>query len=251
MPTRDDGSKNPLDLARDVGPAPTDEGMPYTRRVAMDPWVGVVRSEVGLVRTRLEDAWCLTPTVTVAGKPCAVAAVFDGVGGQPGGQEAAWAAADHLEETLRKIRDPKHALAHLNNWVRTTEGSTTAVVAILPKSQAEAGMLLSVGDSAAYGVGPDAEARLLVPKDAEPQSGAITDYLGHAGLEGHATTVHVAPGHTLLLCSDGVDKVIHPGHLGAALRAPDLAAAVDDLFDEIRGRGAPDNATVVAMRRIR
>lgn len=233
-----------------MGPVPAREEIPVRERHEFPGWVVSVRSEVGLVRHRLEDAWRILPNVRVAGQAMNALAVFDGLGGVPNGQEAAWAASDHLRDALEHAPRAADVLAHLNNWVRDTQGATTAVVALFPSvGNFGDGVVLSIGDSAAYALGPDRKARLLVPKDSDGPH-VLTDYLGHAEAGGHVGTLQVQKGGALLLCTDGVDGVVEPDSIARLLLSGDLAAALDDLFAEILDRGAPDNATVVVARRL-
>jgi PPM family protein phosphatase len=237
--------KDPLPVPGRV-PGPPDES-PVRQRLRLPGWIVIVRSDVGGVRERLEDAWAVLPSTAAAGRKSTVFAVFDGLGGEPNGQEAAWAAADNLGEALGRATRPDQVLPRLNAWVRQTQGSTTAVVALFPHEGGD-GTLLSVGDSAAYaldGTGLD----LLTPKDAAGPN-VVTDCLGSPDPGGHERSVHVARGQTVLLCTDGIDGVVDPASITAVLQAPDLAAAVEDLFAEVWAKGAPDNATLVAARRV-
>jgi len=217
------------------------------QRLRIPGWLVVVRSDVGAVRERLEDAWAVLPSAPVLGRDASVLAVFDGLGGEPNGQEAAWAAAEHLAEALQKSSSHAQVFQRLNPWVRQTQGSTTAVVALFPDHGGE-GTILCVGDSAAYGLDTTGPV-LLTPKDASAPN-VVTDCLGSADPTGHVESIHVGRGQTILLCTDGVDGVVSPDSIAATLRAPDLAAAVEDLFAEVWANGAPDNATLVAARRL-
>src|SRR5581483_480669 len=96
---------------------PPPDALPWRQRWRAGAWSLALRSDQG-GRERLEDAWAVVPRVDVAGRACAVAAVFDGLGGEPFGQEAAWMAADHLEDSLAAVSRPQDLLAHLNEWVR-------------------------------------------------------------------------------------------------------------------------------------
>ncbi len=228
---------------------PSAKELPARERHRIPGWVVAVRSEVGLVRARLEDAWCVAQGLRLGGRPHHALAVFDGLGGLPNGQEAAWAAADKLPEAVTTAPRAEEVLARLNNWVRETQGATTAVVALIPAGTATGhGLLLSVGDSAAYLLEDDQGPVLLTPKDSEGGN-VVTDFLGSPDLRGHTTEVEVPRGAALLLCTDGVDGVVPAASLTRVLKAPDLAAALDDLFAEILANGAPDNATVVVARR--
>jgi len=93
-----------------------------------------VASDQGLRRRRLEDAWHVG-TVPWQGGLADVAFVFDGLGGHPFGQEAAWAAADAVPvaasaagerpsfgdtitwNTLARRRLPWNAVTSCATWV--------------------------------------------------------------------------------------------------------------------------------------
>jgi len=229
-----------------VVPGPPAE-FPVRDRLRIPGWIVVVRSDVGLVRERLEDAWAVLPNAPALGRPSTVFAVFDGLGGEPYGQEAAWAAADHLPEAIARAGQHEQLLPRLNGWVRQTQGSTTAVLALFPHEGGD-GTVVSVGDSAAYLL-DGTQLQLVTPKDAAA-SNVVTDCLGAPDPTGHVVHVRVGRGQTVLLCTDGVDGVVSPESIAAAMRSPDLAAATEDLFAEVWAKGAPDNATIVAARRV-
>lgn len=223
---------------------------PVRERHRVHSWDVAVRSDVGAVRTRLEDAWAVLSSVPMGGRSLDVFAVFDGLGGLPHGQEAAWGAAEALSASLQRSTGPSDVLHHLHGVVEGTGGATTAVVALFPtQGTVGEGVLVSAGDSAAYMAGPAGQLRLLVPKDAEGPS-IVTQCLGREEPQGHVVPCSVPRGGTLLLCTDGVDGVVEPDRLVGALRSADLAAALEDVFSEIWDRGAPDNATVVLARRL-
>jgi serine/threonine protein phosphatase PrpC len=213
-------------------------------------WSGLVvalRADQGLVRERMEDAWRLLRDASAFGRPTSVAALFDGLGGHPNGREAATAAAEHLPEALARARESGHLLGHLNNYVRPTQGLTTAVIALLPPGEDGHGQLITIGDSAAYAV-EAGELQRLSPQDRDG-TGRVTGCLGLPEVEGHVVPFRIPRGGTLLLCTDGVDGVAEPAALERALRAPDAAAALEDLLADVYARGAPDNATAILLRR--
>lgn len=221
---------------------------PWRERHRLPNWVVAVRSDVGLVRDHAEDAFRVLPEGVYQNRNALALGVFDGLGGEPNGRDAAWAAADHLHEALAKVSAPGNLLGYLNAWVRDAHGMTTAVVALLPEAKGDAGWLLSIGDSGAYALDASGNAKLLHPKDATAPN-HVTDCLGMPEIGGHALPLAIPRGGAILLCTDGVDGVVEQGSLTRALRAPDVAAAADDLLADVLVKGAPDNATVVLARR--
>lgn len=214
------------------------------------PWHLWMRSELGLVRQRVEDAWVILPEVPWRGAPGGAWGIFDGLGGLPHGAEAAWAAADNLRTVLAKAKGPDEVLAALNPHVLATRGATTAVILWAPLRAEDPRLsLFSVGDSAAYEIHPSGSVRLLNEKDAATHN-VVTDFLGNLSLEGHYYEFEPERAATLLLCSDGVDGVIAIEALQALGRATNPSAALDGLYDDIFDQGAPDNATSIVARRI-
>jgi protein phosphatase len=78
----------------------------------------------------------------------------------------------------------------------------------------------------------------------------ITRALGiEPAVEVDARLVDVAPGDTLLLCSDGLSgPVPHRELADILLQHPDLDEAVARLVDRANELGGPDNITAVAVR---
>jgi PPM family protein phosphatase len=59
----------------------------------------------------------------------------------------------------------------------------------------------------------------------------------------------IAPSDVLLLCSDGLSRLVRPEEIAAILgRNADLSAACSQLVDTANERGGPDNITVVVAR---
>ena len=218
---------------------------------ARGEWACAVVTDIGRVRTRLEDAWAVHFDLRLGDGRVHAAGVFDGMGGHPNGREAAQAAARHLDQAIVSSHDVGEVLERLNRPVRATRGGTTAVIALFSaEGPSGAGHLLSVGDSSAYVLDADGDVLRVNPHDSAG-SGAITDFLGNPELTGHVAPIGLAPGAAILLCTDGVDGV-----LGARALLPALAASPSDAARElqriaarVRAAGAPDNATVLWMGR--
>ena len=193
-------------------------------RARVGAWVVAARTDVGKVRNELQDAWFAGPVSHLGQTQLPCFAVFDGLGGLPFGREAAWAAAESLPEAASHASTAEGILRRLHEHVRPTQGATTAVVALFPRRDTPgAGFLLTAGDSAAF---------------------------VHLDGQVHHLPLEVSPGGVLLLCTDGVTDVIAAQALRPIFEARDLLAALDDVLADVLAAGAPDNATMVAARRI-
>lgn len=223
---------------------------PHEERHEAGDWLVVVRSVVGRVRRRLEDAWRILPDGRLGDRRVHAFAIFDGLGGMPRGQEGAWAAADALDRTLEASGSPDALLERLNEPVVATGGNTTADVALFFADESPGdGVLLAIGDSSAYDLwegGP----RRLAPHDATGPT-SLTDFLGLSSIGGHTVGLHVPAGGNLVLCTDGVDGVVGERRLLPLLEAgpDDLAREADQVLRHVEDAGSPDNATVVAAHR--
>jgi serine/threonine protein phosphatase PrpC len=58
----------------------------------------------------------------------------------------------------------------------------------------------------------------------------------------------LAPGDTVLLCSDGLTDVVEDADIERVVNERDPQAAVDELIQLARRNGGPDNITVIVMR---
>jgi PPM family protein phosphatase len=205
-----------------------------------------VRCDQG-ARRRIEDAWVASLEASLGARRVPVFGVFDGLGGEPKGDVAAAAASTALLSVLERSGSLPDVLARLNEVVLQSGGFTTAVIATV--GAAGEVELAHVGDSGAFQL-VDGRVTLLTPRDTAP-NGSITDFLGNPRLRGHASRTSLARGASLLLCTDGVDGIVGEEPLADLLRATPAQArdAIDRLYAEIHSLGAPDNATIVWIRR--
>jgi serine/threonine protein phosphatase PrpC len=174
-------------------------------------------------------------------------AVFDGIGGEPNGQEAAWAAAHGLRDALARAAGPAEVLRRLDGAVLPTGGGATAAVVLAPHARPGEVWVLGAGDSSVHALGEPAS---ILPHDRAGRH-AVTDGLGLPLRQGHALRWQLPPGGALLLCTDGVDEVAGLAAVQECLAAPGegAGAALDRLMERVRARGAPDNATALLARR--
>lgn len=229
--------------------APPEPAYPLLQSHRGQGWAAAAGAHIGLGREHMEDAFEVLLERPVGPTRVTAAAVFDGVGGLPLGSQAATAAARALGPAL--AGSPRELLDTLNRAARGTGGLTTAVVAVAREDGPPGEVHLAwVGDSSAWALDAAGRARLLVPPHAD--SAGLTDWLGRAGPAGEVVAWRLAPGASILLCTDGVDRVVAPAAIAAALRAPppELRGAVERLLREVLDAGAPDNAAAVLLHRV-
>ncbi|HUR25716.1 MAG TPA: hypothetical protein VM327_06870 [Candidatus Thermoplasmatota archaeon] len=184
----------------------------------------------------------------VAGGQVDAFAVFDGVGGMPGGSEASQTAARFLRAVLAQVARADQVLPLLSATVaKATRGMSTAALLL---SSTSGDWIASAGDSSVYVLAGGRPMR--VNQHDSAGHGHLTAALGGKIGDGHAVPVGVVVGTSLLLCTDGIDAVLPSHKLVRPLSAPisGMGEAVDRLVADVLRHGAPDNATVVLARRI-
>ena len=239
--------------------------VPPARPVLPMP-VGAGLTHRGAVRDRNEDSILTDPT----GRLWAVA---DGMGGYGHGDVA----SDIVIDCLETIDDREPPLAALS--ARLAEANAvvlaraaepgmgrmgaTAVAVIVAQAQAH---VVWVGDSRCYlfrrgrlrmlthdhtVVQELVAAGTLAPEDAEhhPESHIVTRAVGGEDvIEPDSVSVPLIAGDRLLLCSDGLPRVLYDGiieaHLAAGLSPQ---ATCEALVREALAAGAPDNVSVIVV----
>lgn len=235
-------------------------------------------TDVGAVRQQNQDSYYIEQVEPDMG----LGLVCDGMGGARAGNVASRLAVETFRDTAHgqshdQWRGEPEALLHFAAeqanqavWYRAgidpdCRGMGTTMVASLVIG--ETAYLLNIGDSRAYLVREDGISRItrdhsvvedlvargdITPEQARqhPQKNLITRALGaEEKVRADLYRQKVAPGDTLLLCSDGLInvvtdqeilyEVIHGGaHENCCRRLLDIALS----------RGAPDNVTVVLMQ---
>jgi protein phosphatase len=231
--------------------------------------------ETGCVRENNEDAWGAERLGSDNG--CALLVVADGMGGHPGGDVASRLAVEGCFEALPDPVDcskPRELIATLfesahrklqrralDEPVLTQMGTTLTVLLIGP----EGGWVGHIGDtrllwmrgttvglvtrdhSAAW---ERVESGSLSPDEAEndPLGSLLTRHVGPlAPCEPDITEtpLQIQSGDRLLLCSDGLGKVLPMGEIAALAAGRPLAEAVEQLVEKTLGGGGPDNVTVL------
>lgn len=226
-------------------------------------------THVGMVRKINEDA-CLELTWD------GLWAVADGMGGHAAGDYVSSLAVDTLRQLPlihgldELVQAVCSALERVNGCVRAETvsrgvammGSTVVVLA----ARGDKAIGLWAGDSRLYrlrqgrierlshdhsyvqglqdsGLLSEAEARV------HPRGNIITRAIGvEDRLELQTVSVHVQPGDTYLLCSDGLNKTAEDHEIADVLSHADPYLIVRSLVHLGLTRGAPDNITAVVVK---
>ena len=245
----------------------------------MSTWIGIGRSETGLVRTSNQDAFAVIDSAGMW-------AVADGMGGHVGGAVAAQTAiatvqaqAAFSQEQLRSGTSPIDVLTALISRAHEAilaqarsqpklkgMGTTLVLLTVIP-DQTSMAYVAHIGDSRAYRFRAGAltpltrdhsliekylERGILTPETAKthPERHVLTRALG--------VTATVAPtiagcamheADLVILCSDGLTKMLEDQDIQRVLcnGDPSPAGACDRLIAAALDRGGEDNVTVVVV----
>ena len=224
----------------------------------------------GKVRNANEDAFLIDEAHQVF-------AVADGLGGLPGGAEASQRIIELLQQTYRHVNaDEERAdLGELIlgiNKILTKEGSEahpfTGLGSTLTIAQVISDQLLigHVGDSAAYHLRGDDFNKITIDHTMEQEfikragesarnlmppeyAHTLTRCVGqneNVGIDQLRLTI--ASGDRLLLCTDGLNKIITKQQIHTALQADASPEVIcQGLVDHANAEGGPDNITVIVV----
>jgi protein phosphatase len=229
-------------------------------------WTCAARTDVGLVRSRNEDAYLAEPQRGLW-------AVADGMGGHAFGDLASGAVIDALADlpppaTLADfIESARDRLARVNDMLRAEArarqvpviGSTVAALLACGLDAA----CLWAGDSRIYLFRSGRLQQLtrdhnqiealkargadLAAATASPNM--ITRAVGAADtIAFDVAPVTARDGDVFLLCSDGLSSPVEEGAIAAALAPGDCAQATEELIAQALANGGRDNITVVVLR---
>lgn len=259
--------KNALGLARQLLEASEDPLFPLvnpdSKEDRMITLLTAGRSEIGQVRENNEDAIVSSDRLAL---------VADGMGGHPGGEIAANAAASVVPAvfTGRSVDELEAAIRAANWAIRDRaaaqpglEGMGTTICAVGALSDGLLA-LVNVGDSRAYLWHEGALTRLtedhsltaeliergeLREEDApqHPHYGVLTRALGVGpDIEIDRRTLAIEAGDRIVLCSDGLFNELSREEIAHALStAGDVAAIAESLVDSAIAHGGRDNVSVV------
>ena len=236
------------------------------------------KTDIGMVRKENQDSYDIRAT---APSGHTIGIVCDGMGGPAGGQLASGVAVktymDYLEGHLQSgadvpdaLRICKEAVLEANRAVWTEAQKmgypsmgTTLVAALACASGV---IVVNVGDSRAYYLYGNQIFRItrdhslvqdmiergeLTEEEARahPKRNLITRALGpDEYVECDAYVCHMQPHSSLLLCSDGLMNTVTDGEILNITRKYAPERCPEELIEEAKRRGAPDNVTVVIMR---
>ncbi len=245
-------------------------------------WAGAGLTHIGLVRTQNQDAFAVRNDLGLW-------IVADGMGGHPGGdlasrltveaiveQVAATPCPDHLEpaeEARRLVEAVRSAHQQVRERARAQPeflGMGTTVVALsIPPAAPSTTIIAHVGDSRAYLlrqgrlipltrdhslVEDYIDRGLLTPAAARvhPNSHVLTRAIGiDPDVRVDTSEVTLEPADLLLLCTDGLTKMLEDAQILRALeqgdRSPEtVSRRLVDLANEY---GGFDNTTIVVIAR--
>ncbi len=218
-----------------------------------------VATHTGRVRATNEDDYLLV--APPSGKPFSLlAAVADGLGGAAGGAEAsrsglrglasaALSASDlALEEIVRRgFTAASERVAEQALLVPSlAEMATTLCAAVIDGNRAVIG---HVGDSRAYLLRASVLRQLTVDHASKEDRNRLLRCIGGSAPDQQpdVTTIDLASGDRLLLCSDGIWGFVSEADLGNAMLVRDPRRAADRLVALSLQAGGADNATVVLV----
>jgi protein phosphatase len=248
----------------------------------MSGWVGIGRSDVGLVRSSNQDAF-------VTADHLGFWAVADGMGGHPGGDVAAHTAiasatsrAELFADALRNgqcapqeflndllLHAQEAILGRAQLEPRLKHMGTTIVSLLILPDPTPTAHLAHLGDSRAYlyrsgiltaltrdhtlmekylerGILTEASART------HPERHVLTRALGMPTPVRPTFSSHaLREDDLLMLCSDGLTKMLEDLDIGAVLAKADgdPIRACDQLLAEALAQGGEDNVTVIVIAR--
>jgi serine/threonine protein phosphatase PrpC len=226
-------------------------------------------SDIGHLRSQNEDRYLQDDTLGVYG-------VADGVGGLPGGEEAAQLTVDEIRravgtlppsgepDLVAVVQKANEIVVHRGHELSPTIGiGTTLTFGVVRDGKMR---IAHVGDSRCYlwhagkiemitrdhSVESDAKfrrARGEVVFYHEVNRNALTRCIGQPTPPDPDITVRpLVPGDRYLFCSDGVTRLVREAELGDILaRGGDPAALAKEIVDMANVRGGPDNSTVVLV----
>jgi len=227
------------------------------------------RTHVGAVRERNEDAVLDRPEINLW-------AVADGAGGHQLGDYASERIIAALGEvsppssTAQLLDDVRAHLGRVNRELRAKAADigpramicSTVVVVMITEARS---CCLWAGDSRCYLLRAGALRQVsrdhsyvqnlvdrgeIRPEAAadHPLANVVTNLLGAAdGLVLEERWNHLAPGDILLLCSDGLCRVLADPDIAAILRDYPVEAAADRLIESALSRRATDNVSAVVI----
>lgn len=246
----------------------------------MSTWIGVGRSDIGLVRTVNQDAFAVIDEVGIW-------VVADGMGGHVGGEVAAQTAiatiqaearaSSHLlgnghaspEDVLTDLINRAHEaiLNRAQSKSKLKGMGTTLVLLAIVSAPVPIAYLAHVGDSRAYRfrsgtltlltkdhtlIEKYMERGILTAETAKthPERHVLTRALGVGStVKPTVTALPIQPEDLVLLCSDGLTKMLEDEEIRTVFAAGELdpTQVCNRLVTAALDRGGEDNVTVVVV----
>lgn len=226
-------------------------------------------SDIGRVRRENEDRYLLDEAALLFG-------VADGVGGLPGGAEAAQLAIEQISGALqatpkdkepdlvRVVQQANSIVAALGQKISPAMGiGTTLTIGRVQQSTLK---IAHVGDSRAYGARKREFSRLTEDHSVENEArlrrargevvyyheanrNALTRCIGQpTPPEVDIITRPLVAGDRYIFCTDGVTRMVPDAELAALMaKAEEPKDALEDIISLAVRRGGPDNATGVVF----
>lgn len=225
-------------------------------------------TDPGKVRNANEDALLIDEAHQVF-------AVADGVGGLPGGAETSQRIVALLKQTYRKVNaaeeraDLGQLITGINNIVSkeaaeaypfTGSGSTLTIAQVIGDQL----LIGHVGDSGAYHLHQGIFGKITIDHTMEQEliervgesahkimppdyPHTLTRCLGQSdALRVDQTQLTLSPGDRLLLCTDGLNKVVPIKNIQAVLQTGDSPKDIcQQLVNQANANDGPDNITVI------
>jgi serine/threonine protein phosphatase PrpC len=256
------------------------------RPASLDLRVGR-QTDVGMVRQLNEDSLCTMELVwnnQSQNKAVGVYIVADGMGGHEGGEIASGLTikaimqlateelfapttrgdAPDYDVWLKKAVEAANTAVYERSKQSHNDMGTTVVMALIAGNEAH---IAHVGDSRAYHISQKEIEQITTDHSLverlvatgqisreearyHPQSNVIYRTIGDkAKIEVDITTVHIAPGEHLLLCSDGLSGMVTDERIHEIIRqAPSPQSACAELIHAANAAGGDDNITVVIVK---
>ncbi|MEO5957393.1 MAG: protein phosphatase 2C domain-containing protein [Nitrospiraceae bacterium] len=243
-------------------------------------WIGIGRTETGSVRTSNQDALALL-------NDCGVWIVADGMSGHPAGDLAAHTAVAVATQRAREqtawLSEHPHAAPKFVSDLVTSANrrihelmlakpslkgmGTTLVIMLITTTSMPVAHLAHLGDSRAYLYRTGRLTQLtrdhtLVEKFVQrglidaaaalvhPERHILTKGLGMGvDMQPELTSAPVAEHDLLVLCSDGLTKMLDNAAIASILSQAngDPQRACHDLIEQALSRGGEDNVTVIVV----
>ncbi len=226
-------------------------------------------TDIGRVRNENEDCYLLDEKGLLFG-------VADGVGGLPGGAEAAQLAIEDFAGAMHAIVDGREPdlvgiVRHTNEVVavlgqRISPAMGIGTTLTVGYVRGDTLKLAHVGDSRCYTARGREFARITEDHSVENEArlrrargevvyyhesnrNALTRCIGQpAPLDVDVISRTLVAGDRFIFCTDGVTRMIPDSELGAILTgASEPKTAIEDIVRLAVRRGGPDNATAVSL----